>query len=56
MLRDAVSGKWTVGVASSAGLERVPVKGASGARAAVEGPHSLDEMRGQVQQILKAQP
>jgi hypothetical protein len=53
MLRDATSGKWTVGVASGAGLERMPLKGAP---TTVEGPRSLDEMRGQVQQILKAQP
>jgi hypothetical protein len=56
MSRDTGSGKWTVGTASSAGLERVQAKGAAATRAEVEGPHSLDEMRGQVQQILKAQP
>jgi hypothetical protein len=64
MLRDAVSGKWTVGVASSAGLERVPIPatkplsaiGTAAPRAVIEGPRSLDEVRGQVQQILKAQP
>jgi len=55
MLRDAVSGKWTVGVASNAGLERVPSKSIS-SPTAVESARSLDEMRGQVQQILKAQP
>jgi hypothetical protein len=60
MLHDAVTGKWTVGVSNSAGLERVPLKlpgtGAAAPRAVVEGPRSLDQMRGQVQQILKAQP
>jgi hypothetical protein len=55
MSRDAGSGKWTVGTASNAGLERVQAKGKTGA-AEVEGPRSLDDMRGQVQQILKAQP
>jgi hypothetical protein len=56
MTRDAASGKWTVGLASGAGLERVPPKGTAPASAAIDGPRSLDEMRGQVQQILKAQP
>jgi hypothetical protein len=56
MSRDAGSGKWTVGTANNAGLERVQPKGAAAARAEVEGPRSLDDMRGQVQQILKAQP
>jgi hypothetical protein len=54
--RDSSIGKWTVGAASSAGLERVQPKGAAAAPAEVQGPRSLDEMRGQVQQILKAQP
>ncbi len=56
MTRDAASGKWTVGVASSAGLERVQLKGKTAASTPLATPHSLDEMRGQVQQILKAQP
>jgi hypothetical protein len=56
MTRDASSGKWTVGIANSAGLERVPLKGKTGASTTVESPRSLDEMRGHVQQILKAQP
>jgi len=59
MTRDAASGQWTVGVASSAGMERVPLKGkatTTSTTAEVQGPRSLDDMRGQVQQILKAQP
>jgi hypothetical protein len=56
MSRDAGSGQWTVGTASSAGLERVQLKGVAATRAEAQGPRSLDEMRGQVQQILKAQP
>ncbi len=56
MTRDAASGKWTVGIASRAGLERVPLKGTAPTGATVEGPRSLDDMRGHVQQILKARP
>jgi hypothetical protein len=56
MSRDAGSGKWTVGTSSNAGLERVQPKGVAATRAEAQGPRSLDEMRGQVQQILKAQP
>jgi hypothetical protein len=57
MLRDAATGKWTVGVADRAGLERVPAnRNASVAPASAEGPRSLEEMRGHIQQILKAAP
>lgn len=57
MTHDAASGKWTVGLSNSAGLERVAPKGSKPSpSAAIEVPRSLDEMRGQVQQILRAQP
>jgi hypothetical protein len=56
MTRDAATGKWTVGAANTAGLERVPLKGSAPAQPTLAGPRALDEIRGQVQQILKAQP
>jgi hypothetical protein len=56
MTLDTGSGKWTVGIASSAGLERVPPKGKTSTSPTIDVPRSLDDMRGQVQQILKAQP
>jgi len=57
MTRDAASGKWTVGLSNSAGLERVsPTGNKPSTSPATEVPRSLDDMRGQVQQILRAQP
>jgi hypothetical protein len=56
MRRDAATGRWTVGIADHAGLERVPAnRTAASAPTEVEVPRALEEMRGQVQQILKAQ-
>jgi hypothetical protein len=55
MRRDAATGRWTVGISDHAGLERVPAKRTASAPTEAEAPRTLDEMRGQVQQILKAQ-
>jgi hypothetical protein len=56
MRRDTTTGRWMVGAADHAGLERVPAnRTAASAPAEIDVPRPLDEMRGRVQQILKAQ-
>jgi hypothetical protein len=55
MRRDSASGQWMVDRADHAGLGRVAAD-PHATPAAADGPCSLDEMRGQIRQILKAAP